>query len=491
MINMGQNKRDSGGALTGKICDKRVWAELSNDFTVPDTQPEIRRILAVTERLLPPAKYVGGSSVECNGVVDYRVIYLGTDGELWGACYSSEYELEAPVERKDLNTGIGAATLINAVCEGSSARVSAGRRVNIRSRVLADIRSYGELADGTLVDTEDDSIQRLGREAEAACFCTGVSDVIEVSEEIGGLYEDSRVITAEARAYIKELNRGEESIACTGEMTLMLLVCREGQRAEQIAKKVAFDGIVELDRPLSNSLCRASCYVTDVKVSVEEGKAICTVSAVISAELAENRRVEYTADAYSTERELESETETLDLPVVLVCGKGNFSQNERLPLCDTSIPEGAVLVDIFPRATLDGCEYKGRYEMTGRCVYTLLWEKEGEYGASDVELPLKYAFEGKAGEDISCAARGEVISCRGRVDGELLCIDAEISAEATVVGREPIERIRDMSLGDSFEKEKNRMVIYYPAEGETAWDVAKKYRVRADSISEEKNYYLF
>ena len=491
MVNMEKNGRDTGIALTGRICDKRITAELSNDFTVPDTQPEIRKILAVTERLLPPAKYVGGATVECNGVVDYRVIYLGTDGELWGACHSAEYELEAPVERKDVDTSMGGCTLINAVCEGSSARVSGGRRVNIRSRVTADIQSYGEIDNGGISDAEDSSVQRLFKDVECGFFCTGVSDVIEVFEEIGGLYEDSRVITADATAYIKDISRGAESIACMGELTLILLVCREGQRAEQITKKVPFDGVVELDRPVGTAMCKASCYVTDIKVSVGEGRAECTVSAVISAELAENQRVEYTADAYSTEREWECESETLEIPSVLACGKGNFSQNERLPLSETSIPEGATLVEIFPRVMLEGCEYKGKYEMSGRCVYTVLWEKEGEYGASEVELPIRYAFDGREGENISCSAKGEAISCRGRIDGELLCIDAEISAEATVTGRERVERVRDMRLGECFEREKNRMVIYYPAEGETPWEVAKKYHVRADSLSEEKNYYLF
>ena len=492
MMNIGKNERDTGIALTGRICDKRITAELSNDFTVPDTQPEIRKILAVTERLLPPAKYVGGATVECNGVVDYRVIYLSTDGELWGACYSAEYELEAPVEKRDVDTSAGVCTLINAVCEGSSARVSGGRRVNIRSRISADIQSYGEIENGNFADDDDDaSVQRLCKEVECGCFCTGVSDVIEVSEEIGGLYEDSRVITADANAYIKDVSRGAESIACAGELTLILLVCREGQRAEQIIKKVPFEGVVELDRPVGAAQCKASCYVTDVKVSVEEGRADCTVSAVISVELAENQRVEYTADAYSTEREWECDSEILELPSVLVCGKGNFSQNERLPLSETSIPEGASLVEIFPRVMPEGCEYKGKYEVSGRCVYTVLWEKEGEYGASDVELPVKYAFEGREGENISCAAKGEAIACRGRIDGELLCIDAEIIVDAMVTGRERVERVRDMRLGEPFERERNRMVVYYPAEGETPWEVAKKYHVRADSLSEEKNYYLF
>ena len=112
MMNMERNIKDEGTALMGKMCEKRVTREISSDFVIPENQPEARRILAVTERLLPPAKYVGSSALECNGVIDYRVLYLGVDGELWGVCFSSEYELEAPLDARQTATSGGVNTMI-------------------------------------------------------------------------------------------------------------------------------------------------------------------------------------------------------------------------------------------------------------------------------------------------------------------------------------------------------------------------------------------
>ena len=110
---------------------------------------------------------------------------------------------------------------------------------------------------------------------------------------------------------------------------------------------------------------------------------------------------------------------------------------------------------------------------------------------SDIEFPVRYGAEGMSVSDPVSACRGEVISCRGRIDGELLCIDAEICVRLFVNGCERAELVQDLSFGDTFAKEKNRMVIYYPADDETPWQVAKKYHVRADSLASEKNYYIF
>lgn len=492
MMNMERNARADGGSLTGRLCEKKVTREISADFVIPESQPEARRILAVTERLLPPAKYVGSSTLECNGVIDYRVLYLGVDGELWGVCFSSEYELEAPMDQHQADISGGVDTMIMTVCEGSSARVSSGRRLNIRSRLSSDIWAYGEISNevggGEL---EEDTVERRFSSVECASFGGATSEVIDLSDEISGFFPDSRVISADATAYVGDIRRGEDSLVATGEVCLKLLVCREGQRAEPMIKKIPFEGVVELMRPVGNASCRVDCSVTDLAINVGEGKADASVSVVLCADMAENLEISYVADAYSLERESTCHRSELGLPVSALCTRGNFSQSERRPLSEVSIPDGARLVEVFPRVIFDGCQYNGRYEITGRSNYLILWEKDGEYGTAEIEFPVRYEAEGREVDSPVSAVRGEVISCRGRIDGELLCIDSEICANVSVVGNECAELVRDITLGEPYAREKNRMVIYYPADGETPWDVAKRYHVRADSLAEEKNYYMF
>ena len=52
------------------INEKNVITEMSNDFTLPDYQPEIKRLLHVSASVLPPTKYVGDSESELSGGID-------------------------------------------------------------------------------------------------------------------------------------------------------------------------------------------------------------------------------------------------------------------------------------------------------------------------------------------------------------------------------------------------------------------------------------
>ena len=68
--------------FTMPLCDRTVNTEINGEYTLPDYQPEIRRLLNVGLTVLPPAKYVGAGGVELNGTVEYRVLYVGGDGGL-------------------------------------------------------------------------------------------------------------------------------------------------------------------------------------------------------------------------------------------------------------------------------------------------------------------------------------------------------------------------------------------------------------------------
>ena len=70
---------------------------------------------------------------------------------------------------------------------------------------------------------------------------------------------------------------------------------------------------------------------------------------------------------------------------------------------------------------MDDCEEAGKkYVLSGACRYSMLTEKDGEYGISEVSLPWRMETEG--GEDALTMWDGscEMIGCRGRVEGAFL-----------------------------------------------------------------------
>ena len=490
---MYKEKTESEGLvyLTMPMCDKTVTHETSGEFIIPDYQPELRRLLGVSERVLPPARYVSGKGVECNGTVDYTVLYIGADGGVYSISVSSEYELCVPLDSPDeFELSDGSCVAIRTQCDGTTARVTSPRKISIKSRLSSHVRAYGKVK---LEDSCTDTVgmQRLWREVENCRIFTTGSDVIDVQTEIGGMGEDIRVVCADANVFIKNSRITDSAIIAEGDVNLSMLVCREDGELRSIQRKLGFEGEIDKCDSAENIRYRISGTVTDITVNVEDGSIKADISLVLDAMSVCDRDIKYTADAYCTGRECECERATLAIPANIVCINGNFSQNERLPLSDTNIPENARIVDLWGKVTFKDCTATdGKYLFGGTAKYSVFYEKEGEYGMSELELPVKYSVDGVDCESFTFDAIGDVISCRIRTEGELIAIDAEISVCADIFGETSVDAVREISLGETVEKSKSRMVVYFTAEDEDAWAVAKKYRVPVENLTAEKNYYI-
>ena len=77
-----------------------------------------------------------------------------------------------------------------------------------------------------------------------------------------------------------------------------------------------------------------------------------------------------------------------------------------------------------------------------------------------------------------------MISCRVRLDGERLGVDAEIAIMACLRGEREIEMLTEASFGSEWKQEEAVCRICYPEKGDTLWSVAKRYHCGVNDLSE-------
>ena len=491
------NKEEFGMELLGSVsvpvCDKTVSHDATAELNVPDYLPEIRRLLSITETVFSPARYVSPSRVECNGNIDHKILYLGVDGGLYCLTDTSEYETAVPLD-SSVGEGLseGYTSFAVSTCDGCVGRVTGQRRVSIRSRLKTRVCVFGKDISEGISDDGESCLQKLVEKVECCLAFSAEAEPVELTEEISGAYEDARVAFAHGDAFVNDVGCSSDSVRLGGDVILKLLICRDGGAIQPITRKLRFQTEAELDEPCDGCRVRADAKVTDLTVNVDDGGIKCSLTVAVNVFGAKSGCWQYVADMYSTESQCKCEYTTLPLPVLAACSNGNFSHSERVQRAETELEAGANVMDVKGIVSFDNCEYQdGKYLFSGQCRYTLLWEKDGEYGVTDVALPVKYEVEGRECRDFTFNATGSLLECRVRADGDTVAIDAEIGVCADVWGTVFVNTVKEFSLGDALVKDGCSMVVYYPAPDETPWDVAKKYGVRADSLHAEKNFYVF
>ncbi len=479
-----------GVRLQSLLLDKKPVTELSSDFSLPDYQPEIKRLLGVRAVVSPADKYIGAGSGEFSGSVEYSILYAGNDGDLYCSAQVGEYRFTVPLELpSDVEIAEGLICDVESVPETPVARVTGPRRLCVKCRLRSRVRFWGTRMIGETVNgAEGRDLERLVGSFESLETFAGSGEVLHLGDEIlndgGG---DLRVISAEAQAYVNEAVAGSGCVNCRGEVALKLLCTNEGTTDAPFVqwRRIPFTSSVTTEGAEVNCSAIARGVCTDVAVSVEDGRILCEVALRLQALAMRNVTVPYTKDVYLIGGEGDAHCLPLVYQTAGRCISGNFSLNTTLSLEEAGLRRGQSVADISLIPSVTSLENEGgRLVLYGKCRCLCLARLEDEYSAQEFELPFRYIADGTAEAHSDSDVDVTVISCRAREDGERMSIDAELAVGIVTRKESCVETFSEGSFERGSAEEDHAYTVCFPSGTDTLWSVAKRYRVPVAHLSE-------
>lgn len=477
------------------ICEKSSSVEVNSDFSLPDYQPEIRRLLSTRVNVLPPSEYIGNDSAEFSGEIIYRILYIGSDGALYSASLSDNYTFSAPLEYTSKNTSpdeISVAT--SSRPESVLTRVLAPRKLNIRCKLRSDIEVLSPALCSPRIsgNVSEESIQNLVASCPARQIKKIASEPISLSDFISleSPTESARIVDCVSNVFITECSSSQEKINCKGEVWLKILYCNESESDQPlvISRKVPFSCALD-NNDIDNSFeCRSNAFVSEEKFEIEENGINCEFFVTVYAEAQKNDSVSYIKDSYSTERTCESTYQSITVPTAIKCMNGNLTQSETLKLSDIKLSPDAKIIDINGTASANELVIdSGKMILKGECAYLAVYCMNDEYSTLEFTLPFKYEMDSRSiatALDIkpSWNANISVVSSRARCDDEKLFLDSELALSLRMGGSKTVEMLSEISFGEEIEKHKSEIVVCYPEKSDTLWSIAKHYAEKSDKI---------
>ncbi len=490
---MSINEQNSVGRITLPIIRRDINSDTSEDFTLPDYFPEIRKVLYARESMLTPAKFISGNKLDINGVIDYDLVYVSGDGRLCSAPLSAEYSFSLPLENmSEFEISEGFCIIAHSVAESSSVRVSAPRRLQIRSHIRTAVSAWGKMLCEEKITglDEGESVERLEEIEEAVELVCENSDLVALQDEYRLPSTEHRIASAQSNVLIGGVRIEDDVASINGDILIKLLViCDATGESERVLRKIPFDAQTDLDGiDMSDKpLCTVNGNVTDLSIEVEDGNAHIEANLVLELCGVNRHSVSYTGDMYSTDRHCECTMKQCDIPVI-ICNKNlNLSQNERITIEELGFPETAEIVDINASAIADRVEIEDDvYIVRGNCKYNIIARKDGDYTSHEIRIPFKYDIEAENGafDDIESSDIVVGVSgVRARLDGEYVSIDSDISLACSLWGKKSVQMLERAELGAPSDRRSGAIVVCYPVSDDTLWSIAKRYSVKRSGIS--------
>ncbi len=484
--------------------------EQSEDFILPDYLPDIRKIAGVFPSAVIKGRFLGSGTLEYDGEVCYRILYIADDGSMKSAVFLSGFEDKVGGEVFEEHL----VDILTPQIEGVTVRMLNPRKLNIRSQVGADIALFKrkchmpELYGSRTLDDEKNLECKI-EECPTVNVLNLRENGLTLSEDLSfdaAMPTAGELVFATAVLYPRDcrVNEGEAQIRGVAEI-YSVFTAEPVQGGNGKPEIILFNRTVSFSQVLKNeqlheggvSVCALSIEGAEFRLREDEfgQKRVLEADMTYCCDLTVYypKNLLIVTDSYSLDKDTDlSYTDKCHYSLIAPLN-GGFSVNETVTL---DLPEdgGYSLVGgfVLPELHLASeASADGKAVLEGEAtVWLLLKDSAGALDARRTSIPLRFRTEIPYTEGAIALVNGKAGSERMRLDGKTLSVDFEMSFSGVMLKEENASSVDCIRiLKEERRKIGNRgsVLLYYPDKEEALFDIAKKYATRPSSLVLEEN----
>ncbi len=489
--------------LTHYEVGERIYGEAVGEYTLPDYQPEIRKILHIRAAVLPTGTYIGGQKAEFAGRVAHTVLYADAEGKAASVTLDTDYTFSAPTGESGTYTAVA-----DAVAESTVCRLGGPRKLSLRTRVRGtvcvgheenvapDIRGMGSEADMASLEMWEETRDCMRLEnASSGEF------PLSTTRHMDGTGENTRVVWAGGTLLVNECRVTAGGVNCRGDAWVRCILQEEGLPPCTVREKIPFEQFVPVDGMGEGADCVACGRVvmTDVTLVAGEGEMNGTLGFDLSCEVDVLTVTPYTCsltkDLYSTAYDMTCHHRHVDTVCSLGMAQGHYTVGGNRPRRECEAENATAVVDTDGRVEVErvGVEH-GRVTVFGRVLATVIFAATDEgqdslplLSSCEVTCPFRVETDLRPTEESTpqFAVHVDLISARGRIEPNAIAVDGEIAVClcAYACGESEILQSAEPDRSVAVERSGSRMYTVYPKEGDTLFSLCARYHKKRASVA--------
>lgn len=456
--------------------------EAAKDCILPDSYPDIHRILHTTATACPGRTLLTGGKLQTEGVLHTAVLYADEEGAFYTVRFSIPYTGQMPCAAEEAEAVVVADTVADSI----TARAQNPRKLAIRGRLTVTPYLFYRCAEEPILAPElAKAVPEKKLQTVTCCQLRQWSEEgIEASEDLS-LGQDppiSEIVWSDLALEVTSCEAGAGEIRFGGSGLLHLFYLTPMGKVQYA--NIAFPIRSSVQGEVADdALCRVRLLPEQVSVlpvedaSGEARGVELDFTYSIWAVAAEKSTCTRPVDCYCVDVPTEIRTETVLLFAGMKEAAAEYSRtvegesgglqsilhtDARITVDSKEQSEGSTVLNCTAKLTVIGADSEGR--------------------PISLQLTDNFPLSIEGGEPCFCRLGGgaapvaviEEGSLKVRYAGTLSCMVAETGTAIFVGSIQPASGELP-SAADS-------ITLCYPAPGETLWDIAKRYRIPQSAI---------
>lgn len=476
--------------IIGQKTEKIV---IEGDEIVPDVKPDILNIVSANGNVCIYKKDVQDGRVKLDGSVNIYVIYIADDEKAQMRAINACIDFSKTIDMKEVKSGMQVeckAELLNIEC-----KILNGRKINLKANTQITLTAYSrgnidyinkiDNAEGLQLLNENILINSLLGSGTTKVYA---KDTVSI-ESTDNL---SEIMNVEMTIANRENKISYNKVLTKADAVFKITYLTDDNRVNTVNATIPVMGFIDMQDVNEDNVCDTSYELRNILIkpnNVEEHSIHIESELEILCFVYKKQEINMIQDLYSKTKELkytqknvkvirnrEEISETL-----------NFRKQEKIE----EIRQNQ-LYDVSAKPTIISTQIEeGRIIYQGEINLTFIYQEatSSRIGIKSLVEPFEYTIT------------SQNITTRTKIDTEMeiakqdfiVISDSNVDVKIDLNFRLNLSKERELRLIDNIDesKESNRetfsVVIYYTKEGDTLWNIAKKFGSTVDEIVKVNN----
>lgn len=472
---------------------------VENDIIVPDTKPDIARVLLLDGDIFITASDAGTDRAVVSGYIAAKILYISDDEAKSVKSIISNmpfsYTVDIPGARNNMRCRAKGTiehmdyTLIN------------GRKINVKAIVNISERVFEDIdKDFSSGITGAEGLQTLKDNALVNCYL-GSNKVNYVIKENMELPTDkpsiAEILRNDVKIYGKDYKIADGQIIVKGDIGISTLYIGDDEERslQYVENEVSFTQYVDLEDVREESTVNVDFELQDCKIDVAEDSdgELREISADISiniyAEGINKRNIELLTDAYCPKSKIVLDKQPVTMDELYACNKSQLVIKDSMNLDDCK-PEVAEIFNVLCKHNVSDCKIEdGKVIIEGSVLNNILYLANNEdqpVFCYKKEIPFKHSVDMKGiNNQMKPFCNLELEHCNySMLSSNQAEIRTVIGVDTSVYNKNTLPVITKAAEGVLEEKKAAMpsITIYFAQNGDSLWKIAKKYNTTVDDI---------
>lgn len=496
---MSINLRKERIKISEVLCSKYCQTIVESDIIVPDTNPDVLKILQATADVVVNQKNIQQDKVYVQGILRINILYV-PDGDVIGnvKAITTVQDFSHLIDVKDAKPDMDLS--IEAECEAPEYKLINSRKLSIHSKIGLGVKITipSEIDVATDIDGDED-IQTKGSHIRLCHSCSEAERDIIIRDQLeapAGKPDLCEILKFSAKPFSTELRIIDNKAVVKGEVKLCVLYGGndENSSVQFMEHVLPFTEILEIDGLAEGMDGEVDYGVKDLYCEIRQDsdgdKRILGVEITLCACIKASETLELDAigDAYGLKKDIIINRSSYNLEQFIDNTFAQCPLKERITIPDY-LPELQQICDCTATPSIENVSVNdGRVIIDGFVSCNILYISSGidsPVAGFTHNIPFSHTFDMPSIESNSvCDAKSDIehlsYNMNSSRDLELRII-VSIGLKASQPDR--------TELIDSIEWDENTtphslpsIVIYFIQDGDTLWDIARRYKTTPDRI---------